>query len=260
MVATALARICPPCWPRSPAVADPTALLRSIDLAPRHSPDGASEIQARPSPYRTATPALRFAPCGLRDQTRGPVKTSPFLDIVPALFQAQSSRLAEGVSGDEPAAEAGAAPAGGLVTRTRATTATKGSMESEQPQWSAARRVPRSQGARGRLASVLRRVSHTRQSAAYRTAARAPFRRSAPLLLREQGRRRRPVRLEGRRRPNGRRSVGCLTSEERLDAWTRQNSSGHGSTIAHRSGPLLRCFIGEVSPPLRPIQRLTLSG
>src|SRR5262245_62711450 len=92
----------------------------------------------------------------------------------------QSSRLAEGVSGDEPAAEAGAAPAGGLVTRTRATTATKGSMESEQPQWSAARRVPRSQGARGRLASVLRRVSHTRQSAAYRTAARAPFRRSAP--------------------------------------------------------------------------------
>src|SRR5262245_25281181 len=55
-------------------------------------------------------------------------------------------------------------------------------MMSERPQWSAARRVPRSQGARGRLASVLRRVSHTRQSAAYRTAARAPFRRSAPSL------------------------------------------------------------------------------
>src|SRR5215510_2233536 len=55
-------------------------------------------------------------------------------------------------------------------------------MMSERPQWSAARRVPRSQGARGRLANVLRRVSHTRQSVAYRTAARAPFRRSAPSL------------------------------------------------------------------------------
>src|SRR5262245_65759139 len=75
----------------------------------------------------------------------------------------QSSRLAEGVSGDEPAAEAGAAPAGGLVTRTRATTATKGSMDSEPPQWSAARRVPRSQGARGRLASVLERAAQAPQ-------------------------------------------------------------------------------------------------
>src|SRR5215467_5289738 len=39
-------------------------------------------------------------------------------------------------------------------------------MESERPQWSAERRVSRSQGARGRLASVLRRGSHPRQGAA----------------------------------------------------------------------------------------------
>src|SRR5262245_23464965 len=180
MVAMALARICPPCWPRSRAVADPPALFRSIDLAPRHSPDGASEIQARPSPYRTATPALRFAPCGLRDQTRGAVKNSPFLDIVPALFQAQSSRLAEGVSGDEPAAEAGAAPAGGLTNRTRATTGhydpdAVGAAAVERRKASAP--IARGTGTPRKrpsawLAPTPRCGSHPH---------RAPFRRSAPL-------------------------------------------------------------------------------
>jgi len=53
---------------------------------------------------------------------------------------------------------------------------------------------------------------------------------------------------------------GFRCAPSRLRERSRQNSSGHGSTIAHRSGPLLRCFICEVSPPLRLIQRLTLSG
>src|SRR5215813_7972737 len=43
--------------------------------------------------------------------------------------------------------EVGAAPAGGLVTALGRPRLTEGSMESEQPQWSATRRVPRSLGA-----------------------------------------------------------------------------------------------------------------
>src|SRR5499426_2020814 len=48
--------------------------------------------------------------------------TLPFLDSVPALFQSTCvPPRSEASSGDIQRAEAGAAPAGGLVTRTRAT-------------------------------------------------------------------------------------------------------------------------------------------
>src|SRR5262249_8781039 len=80
----------------------------------------------------------------------------------------------EASSGDIQRAEAGAAPAGGVTNRTRATAGHYDPDDVGAAAVSAARRVPRSQGARGRLANVLRRVSHTRQSAAYRTAARPP--------------------------------------------------------------------------------------
>src|SRR5262245_48604393 len=74
-------------------------------------------------------------------------------------------------------------------------------MMSERPQWSAARRVPRSQGARGRLASVLRRASQARQGAA-RTRTERLF--GAPLpLSRETERRRRPVRLKAAKGQTG---------------------------------------------------------
>ena len=39
-----------------------------------------------------------------------------------------------------------------------------------------------------------------------------------------------------------------------------QNSSGQGSTIFHRSVPLVIFFISVVRPPLRRIQSFTVSG
>src|SRR5262249_41271724 len=89
-----------------------------------------------------------------------------------------------GASGGEPKGEAGAAPAGGLTNRLGRSSVTMGRGKSKRPRWSAERRVSRSQGARGRLASVLRRGSHPRQGAA-RTRTERLF--GAPLpLWREQ--------------------------------------------------------------------------
>src|SRR5262249_34591132 len=39
-----------------------------------------------------------------------------------------------------------------------------------------------------------------------------------------------------------------------------QNSSGHGSTMAHSSGPFFRCFICGARPPCRLIHFFTDGG
>src|SRR5262245_19977764 len=97
-----------------------------------------------------------------------------------------------------------------------------GRAKSKRPRWSAERRVSRSQGARGRLASVLRRVSHTRQGAAIRT--ERLFGAPPPSLRaqRAEGDKERGAGpcASAVKRPNGqakrwlrRRSVGCRTDE-----------------------------------------------
>ena len=98
-------------------------------------------------------------------------------------------------------AEAGAAPAGGLVTRSRATPATKGSMESEQPQWSAAGECPDRKG-HGDASQASFGVARTHAKVRLAPAPSA-FSALRSLYWRESERKRRPVRLEGRKRPNG---------------------------------------------------------
>src|SRR5262245_12860633 len=74
-----------------------------------------------------------------------------------------SSRLGlEASSGDILEAEAGAAPAGGLVTRTRATSGHYGPTSVERPRWSAERRASRSQGARDASQASPMRASQAR--------------------------------------------------------------------------------------------------
>src|SRR5215510_11010164 len=109
-------------------------------------------------------------------------------------------------------------------------------MMSERPQWSAARRVPRSQGARGRLANVLRRVSHTRQSAAYRTAARAPFRRSAPSLEGDEERGAARCAKGSKKRPPGLAQRWLFDKVKKRSPVARMERSGMRERLLHSRG------------------------
>src|SRR5262245_62223354 len=102
-----------------------------------------------------------------------------------------SSRLGlEASSGDILEAEAGAAPAGGLVTRTRATSGHYGPTSVERPRWSAERRASRSQGARDASQASPMRASQARTIRAC-SALRSLF---ARIARREPGKWRSPVR------------------------------------------------------------------
>src|SRR5499426_1592614 len=126
--------------------------------------------------------------------------TRIFFDNVPASFQSTCvPPRSEASSGDIQRAEARAAPAGGLVTRTR-------------------------------------RPPGTRQSAAYRTAARAPFRRSAPSLEGDEERGAARCAKGSKKRPPGSAQRWLFDKVKKRSPVARMERSGMRERLLHSRG------------------------